>query len=199
MLLDADDSQLLLMSWQAGVLADVEDADAVLAQAQRLAQIATLLGVPIWAVEQETSGDFDAQLRGAASRTVKGASFNACEDTLTSLLRPLAKVPAGNARSLPKHLQRPAPEAPDGRQQIVLAGCEAHVGVLQTALGLLDEAFEVWVVTDACGARGMRDRDAAYDRLAGAGVELVTTEMVALEWLGGSRHPAYQKVLALLH
>lgn len=198
MLLDADDSQLLLMSLQTSVLADVEDADAVLAQARRLAQIAMLLSVPVWAVEQDPFGDFDAALRGTVNRTVKSAAFNACEDALTRLLRPPAKAPAGNARSLPKHLQRPAPEAADGRQQIVLAGCEAHVGVLQTALGLLDDEFEVWVVTDACGARTLRDRDAAYDRLAGAGVELVTTEMVVFEWLGGSRHPAYQKVLALL-
>ena len=198
MLLDADDSQLLLMSWQADVLAAVIEDDAVLMQARRLARIAAVLDVPIWAFEQETFGDFDSDLRHAASRSVASASFNALDSALPDLLRPPVKAPAGNARSLPKHLQRPAAEPPPSRQQIVIAGCEAHVGVLQTALGLLDDAFEVWVVTDACGARTERDRDAAYDRLAGAGVELVTTEMVAFEWLGGSRHPAYAKVLALL-
>lgn len=198
MLLDVDDSQLLLMSWQATALAEVAEVDAVQTQALRLAQIATLLGVPVWAVEQATWGKFDAQLRQQAARTIETESFNACDSSLSSLLRPPPRPQAGNARSLPKHLQRPATEPAPGRQQIVLAGCAVHIGVLQTALGLLEEEFEVWVVTDACSARTVRDRDAAYDRLAGAGVELVTTEMVAHEWLGSSGHPAYAKVLALL-
>ncbi len=198
MLLDADDAQLLLLSWQAGPLAQVAEAEAMVAQARRLAQIAGMLGVPIWAVMQDAFGAFDATLRSAAARTLETTSFNACEDGLIELLKPPARPAGGNARSLPKHLQRPAAEPAAGRQQIVLTGCEAHVVVLQTALGLLAEEFEVWVVTDACGTRQVRDRDAAFDRLAGAGVELVTAEMVAFEWLGSSRHPAYDQVLALL-
>ena len=56
----------------------------------------------------------------------------------------------------------------------------------------------VWVVTDACGSRTERTRDAAFDRLAGAGAELVTTEMVAFEWLGTCEHPAFKDVLGLI-
>ena len=54
---------------------------------------------------------------------------------------------------------------------MVIAGCEAHVCLMQTALDLLEDEFEVWVVTDACASRTDRDRDAAFDRLAGAGAE----------------------------
>ena len=73
------------------------------------------------------------------------------------------------------------------RETLILAGCEAHVCLLQTALALGDE-HEVWVVTDACGSRTERNRDAAFDRLASTGVELVTTEMVGFEWLADARH-----------
>ncbi|HNI77121.1 MAG TPA: isochorismatase family protein, partial [Giesbergeria sp.] len=69
---------------------------------------------------------------------------------------------------------------------------------LQTALELIEDEFEVWVVTDACGSRTERNRDAAYDRLAGAGAELVTTEMVCFEWLRSCEHPAFKDVLALV-
>jgi nicotinamidase-related amidase len=110
----------------------------------------------------------------------------------------LAGPPRGNARSLPKHLQKPVEEEGEGRATIVIAGCEAHVCLMQTALGLLEEDFDVWVVTDACSSRSERNRDAAFDRLAGAGAELVTTEMVAFEWLGTSEHPAFKEVLALV-
>ena len=102
----------------------------------------------------------------------------------------------GNARSLPKHLQKPAAGAE--RETIVLAGCEAHVCLLQTALDLLEDEFDVWVVTDACSSRSERNRDAAFDRLAGAGVELVTTEMVAFEWLRSAEHPRFRDVQALI-
>jgi len=54
------------------------------------------------------------------------------------------------------------------------------------------------VVTDACSARTERNRDAAFDRLAGAGVELVTTEMVAFEWLRAADHAQFKAVHALI-
>ena len=69
---------------------------------------------------------------------------------------------------------------------------------MQTALGLLEEEFDVWVVTDACSSRTERNRDAAFDRLAGAGCELVTTEMVVFEWLGSADHPRFKEALALV-
>jgi nicotinamidase-related amidase len=77
---------------------------------------------------------------------------------------------------------------------VVIAGCEAHVCLLQTALDLLEDEFEVWVVTDACASRSDRDRDAAFDRLAGAGAELLTTEMVLFEWLRSAENPNFKQV-----
>ena len=53
----------------------------------------------------------------------------------------------------------------------------------KAALTLLDEEWDVWVVTDACASRTERNRDAAYDCLAAAGAELATTEMVGFESL----------------
>ena len=79
-----------------------------------------------------------------------------------------------------------------------ISRCKAYVCLIQIALDLLEEKFEVWVVTDACSSRSERDRDAAFDWLAGAGAELVTTEMVAFEWLRTAEHSVFRKVLALV-
>ena len=65
---------------------------------------------------------------------------------------------------------------------------------MQTALDLLEDEFEVWVVTDACASRTDRDRDAAFDRLAGAGAELLTTEMVLFEWLRSAENSDFKQV-----
>ena len=52
----------------------------------------------------------------------------------------------------------------------------------------------------AADARATLDEHdhAAFDRLAGAGCELVTTEMVLFEWLRTAEHPAFKDVQALI-
>jgi nicotinamidase-related amidase len=198
MLLDVDESQLVLVDYQERLMPSIHEREAVLLNALRLGKVAQLLGVPAWGTEENPArlGQNPAELRALCRKTLEKMHFSACADGLTELLRPPARQPqGGNARSLPKNLQKaPAPE----RNTIVMAGCEAHVCFLQTVLDLLDEEFEVWVVTDACSSRSERSRDAAFDRLAGAGAELVTTEMVAFEWLRTAEHPLFKDVLSLI-
>jgi nicotinamidase-related amidase len=87
---------------------------------------------------------------------------------------------------------------PEGRQHIVIGGCEAHVCMLQTALSLLDAGYKVWVVADATGSRRESDRDIALDRLRQSGARIVTTEMVAFEWMIHCNHPRFREVQALI-
>ena len=79
-----------------------------------------------------------------------------------------------------------------------MAGCEAHVCLLQTALGLLRAGLSVWVVANACGSRRASDHAAAMARLSNAGATIVTHEMVAFEWLHHCEHPRFREVLALI-
>lgn len=201
MLLDLDASQLVLIDYQERLMPALLDSQAVLLNATRLAQMAAILQVPTFYTEQNpsklgsTTAELLEALKAARARALAKMQFSAVEEGLGEMLRPPAKPVQGNARSLPKHLQKAvAPE----RDTIVLAGCEAHVCLLQTALDLLEDEFDVWVVTDACSSRSERNRDAAFDRLAGAGVELVTTEMVAFEWLRSAEHPAFKQVQGLI-
>jgi nicotinamidase-related amidase len=198
MLLAAEESQLVLVDYQERLMPSIHDREAVLLNAKRLGRVAQALQVPTWGTEENPDGlgGNPAELKALCRKTLAKMHFSACVDGLTELLRPLARQPQGaNARSLPKHLQKAA--APE-RNSIVLAGCEAHVCLMQTALDLLDEEFEAWVVTDACASRSERNRDAAFDRLAGAGAELLTTEMVAFEWLRTAEHPLFKEVLSLI-
>ena len=199
MLLDAELSQLVLVDYQTRLMPAIFEAPQVLANAVRLAQAAQLLQVPVWGTEQNPSklGENAPELRALCQRTLAKMQFSGVEEGLGEWLRPPVKAPAGNARSLPKHLQKPS-NTPTERSSIVIAGCEAHVCLMQTALHLLEDEFEVWVVTDACSSRTERSRDAAFDRLAGAGAELVTTEMVTFEWLRSAEHPQFRAVQALI-
>jgi nicotinamidase-related amidase len=213
MLLDADDCQLVLVDYQTRLTPVIFEEQRVLANASRLAKMARIMQVPVWGTAQSPDklGPNDAAVQSAidaaGGKTLAKAHFSAMADGLGEWLRPPVRKPPpgdqirGNARSLPKHMQKPQnqPQEPEeGRNVIVIAGCEAHVCLLQTALDMLEEEFEVWVVTDACSSRLESNRDAAFDRLAGNGAELVTTEMVAFEWLRSADHPAFKEMLALV-
>ena len=87
---------------------------------------------------------------------------------------------------------------PAWTSEIVVAGCEAHVCVLQTVLGLLEPGRRVLLVADAVGSRDPADRAAAIDRARKHGAEIVTSEMVLFEWLRDSQHPKFREVQNLL-
>jgi nicotinamidase-related amidase len=199
MLIDVEESQLVLVDFQPKFKPVMVDADGVWSNAARLATLAAALDMPVWGTEQNPSrlGEMPPELRGHCRRVLAKMQFSAVEEGLGEWLQPVpAQAPRGNARSLPRHLQKPQPET-QARKSIVLAGCEAHICLLQTALDLLEDEFEVWVVTDACSSRTERNRDAAYDRLAGAGAELVTAEMVAFEWIRTAEHPDFKLLQSL--
>ncbi|WP_114969540.1 isochorismatase family protein [Rhodoferax ferrireducens] len=199
MLLDAAESQLVLVDYQIRLIPAIFESAQVLANAVRLGQLARLMDVPAWGTEQSPSklGENAAEIRALCAQTLSKMHFSGVEEGLGEWLRPQPKPVSGNARSLPKHLQKTVTNVVE-RNTVVIAGCEAHICLLQTALDLLEDEFDVWVVTDACSSRTERNRDAAFDRLAGAGAELVTTEMVAFEWLRTAEHPAFHAAQDLI-
>lgn len=200
MLLDAAESQLVLVDYQTRLMPAIFESELVLANALVLSRAAHLLKLPIWGTEQNPSklGTNPPELRELCTGTLSKMYFSGCADGLIEWLRPAPKPPAGNARSLPKHLQKAVPSQAPVRNMVVIAGCETHICLLQTALDLLDDEFDVWVVTDASSSRTERNRDAAFDRLAGAGAELVTTEMVLFEWLQTAEHSHFKEIQALI-
>lgn len=199
MLLDAAESQLVLVDYQSRLMPAIHEGPAVLANALRLARIANRLAVPVWGTEQNPTrlGPNDEALRELCQRTLSKMQFGGADEGLADQLRSAPGGPDGGAAVVSSGRATSADEGSD-RTSIVIAGCEAHVCLLQTALQLLERDFEVWVVSDACGSRTERNRDAGFDRLVGAGATLVTTEMVAFEWLRSCEHPAFKDVLALI-
>jgi nicotinamidase-related amidase len=86
------------------------------------------------------------------------------------------------------------------RRQIVVAGMEAHVCVMQTVLGLAQRGFQIFLAADAIGSRGVRaaDRTYALDRMREAGCTLVGTETVLFEWTRSGEDARFRDTLALV-
>ena len=84
------------------------------------------------------------------------------------------------------------------RNQVILAGTEAHVCVMQTALDLADGGYEVFVVDEAVGSRRPSDKQCGLERMRQAGLTIVTREMVAFEWLEKAGTDAFRAVQPML-
>jgi nicotinamidase-related amidase len=87
-----------------------------------------------------------------------------------------------------------------GRTQVVVAGMEAHVCVLQSVLGLVASGFEVVAVADAIGSRGERGADRAWalDRMRDEGARLAGTETVLFEWTRTGDDASFRHILRLV-
>lgn len=199
MLYDKNDAQLVLVSCQKSLCARSTDPQEFTAQVQKLASIAQIFRVPIWSVIHMPHlwGEQLEAFQPFCARPMESVLFSASE-ILAPHLNPVRSQPAGNARSLPKHLQKTAENSEPQRPVVVLAGCEVHVGVVQTALDLMEMGYEPMAVVDACTAIHPRDRDTAFDRLAAAGVELTTVDMLCMEWLRSSDAPESMAVMKAL-
>ena len=84
------------------------------------------------------------------------------------------------------------------RKKIILTGMEAHICVLQTALALQAQNFQVYVVEDAVCSRSQFNQNNAIQRLRDAGVIMTNVESVIFEWLGDARHPKFKELSKLI-
>jgi len=182
-------SALVLVDFQEKLMPAIHDGPRIIAEACRLADIARTLDVGVIGTEQNPAGlgANVAAIRARCGETVVKTHFDACRD---GLVEALARAPA-RATGPERTGAVPGAEVRD----VVLAGCEAHVCLLQTALGLLESGFTIFVVEDACGSRRPADHRLAMMRLARAGATLVSVEMVAFEWLRTSDDPRFCEVL----
>ena len=174
--IDPSRSALVLVDYQARLMPAIHEAEEVLARASKLADVARELGIPVVGTEQNPAGlgaNVEA-IRARCEATISKMSFDACADGLAEWVE---------ARN---------------RADIVIAGCESHVCLMQTTLGLLRAGYRPWVVVDACGSRFPADKALAMQRLQGSGATLVSGEMVAFEWLRSCEHDRFKPVLERL-
>ena len=176
MTLAASTCTLLLVDLQQRLMPSIAGGDQVVANAKRLADAAALVEVPVLATEQNPVGlgGNVPEIAERAARTLAKTYFDATREPLFNDF-------------LPRE-----------RSAVVVAGCEAHVCVMQTVLGLIDKGVSVTLVRDAVGSRSTANRDAALERAKAYGAEIVTTEMVVFEWLETSDHPRFRDALRLV-
>jgi len=175
---ERDDCLLLVVDIQTRLAPHVADHRDVIARADALIKAARSFGIPRRLTEHcaQQIGPVVPEVRGqfTPDEIFAKTFFGACRHpAFVELLRAT------------------------GRGHVVIAGMEAHVCVMQTALGLLEHGFPVTAVADAIGSRKPRqaDRAAALARLQDAGAVLAGTETVLFEWLRAGNDPVFADLL----
>lgn len=178
MLIDSNNSQLLLIDVQEKLAPIVSDPQRVLRNVSIFIRAAALHKVPIIASEQYPKG-----LGHTVPEIGEFLPDAPGEKTEFSCLA----NPALRDRILAS-----------GRDVVLIAGIEAHVCVLQSAFDLLEAGKAVYAVADAMGSRTMQSYNLGLERMRAAGAVIVTTEMVVFEFLRDAKADAFRELSRLI-
>lgn len=177
-ILSPEGSALLLIDMQKNLLQamDQQILKERLANIQKLIALANVFGLPILVTEQYPQG---------IGRTV--------DEIIEALstYEPFEKVTfsAGIESATLDAI------AATGATDLVIAGAEAHVCVLQTTLDLLERGYNCHLVEDAVISRRDENRLTAMALARQAGARIKVTEMVCFELLERAGTEAFKKML----
>jgi nicotinamidase-related amidase len=182
MRIDAAKSSLLIVDVQERLLPAMADGDGAVSRCSILLKAAKALDVPVAVSEQYPKGlghtvDILNQDIGNAPVFEK-SSFSCWRDD-----------------ALRKHF---TVHHDGGRPQVIVAGIEAHVCVLQSALDLAQAGFGVFVVADAVSSRAESSKALALARMGQSGIDVINTEMAVFELLGRAGTPEFKELSALI-
>lgn len=179
MILNQDNSIVLIIDVQEKLLNAIFNKGTVKAKADIIAKAAALLNLPTFVTEQYQKG------LGETITSVKDAlkdakyfekvAFNALEDV--NLLSELKST---------------------GRKQIVLFGIETHICVHQTAAALIENGFDVALISDACGSRFENEYLGGISAMKQNGAFIKTTEIALFELLKSAKHPSFKEIQSLI-
>lgn len=177
-LLTSENSRLLIVDVQEKLLPLIPVAEQLVHNCRRLLDGAKIVSVPAFGTEQYPKG---------------------LGHTKAELAERLGPMPEKVCFScVPALGWGTAAELTDDRDQIVVAGMETHVCVLQTVLDLIAGGFRVHVPADAVASRSEMDWQIALERMASSGATITTVEAVLFEWCRQAGTPVFKEIQKLI-
>ncbi len=188
-LLDASRSIVVVIDLQGKLMEMAYRHRLVIDATKRLMQLAAIFDVPVMLTEQYPKG------LGATVPEVREVF-----DGLTVPTRTLDKTSFGccGASGFTQALRELRPDIDHSERQIVIAGIEAHVCVMQTTLELLTRGEQVHLCWECISSRGEEYRRHALDRMQQAGAQLTNHESACFEWARDKTHPGFKAMNQIL-
>lgn len=85
-----------------------------------------------------------------------------------------------------------------GRKQVLLCGFEGHICLYQTAMDMLAEGYEVYMLADAISSRSLHNKEIALRELRAQGAHLTTVEMALFSILCNAGHAQFRTISKLI-
>lgn len=179
LLLDRQRAALAVIDMQTAFRSIIGDFDDIAARIAKLVQAAQLLNVPLIVTEQYPQGlghtvPEIARYFPEGTAPIAKLSFSACG------------VPEFDTRLRERHVE-----------QVILCGIEAHICVSQTAHDLLQNGYQVHLLSDAVATRLPRNREVGINKMAKAGAIISSIETALFE-LCPAGTPEFKQMQALI-
>jgi len=178
-MLKLDNTVLSVIDVQGELAHAMYNKEMLFENLQKLIKGSKILGIPVLWTEQNPEGlgttipEVANLLSGIKS--VSKLSFSCCgNERFMEALRAL------------------------NRNQVLLAGIEAHVCIYQTAVDLVNLGYEVQVVVDAVSSRTKENKLIGLERIREVGVSLTSTETVLFELLKVAEGPKFEGILNIV-
>ena len=174
-----NDTQLVIIDIQGKLSQIVHESERVLYNSRIMIEGCRLLGIPIVWLEQ-----LPEKL---------GATHPSIAEVLTGL-SPIAKscFSAYANASFVEQLES------NNRKQVVLIGIETHICVYQTAVDLLRNGYEVFVVADAVSSRTIDNKAIGIEMIRHEGAKILSTEAVLFALMRTAEHPKFRDIAKLV-
>lgn len=176
--LDASQCALLVVDIQQQLLPPIFNREVLVTNSQLLVRLANILSIPMVVTTQYSKG-----LGGTVPEIA----------SLLNGTQPIDKLEFGCFGS--DAFRSALKAVPGNRNTVLICGMEAHICVMQTALGALNEGYLVHVASDAVGSRAEWNWKVGLDRMRDAGAVISSTEMMMYELLRCSGTQQFKEML----
>jgi nicotinamidase-related amidase len=179
--LEAERCALVVVDIQQKLLPPIFNKETLVKNSQLLVRLAKILSIPVMPTTQYSKG------------------LGSIVPEIASLLTDVPAVDKLEFSCFGSDQFRSGLKSlPGNRNTVLLCGMEAHICVMQTALGALNEGYLVHVASDAVGSRAEWNWTIGLDRMKAAGAVISSTEMMMYELLRCSGTPQFKELLPYL-
>ena len=176
--LDISRTALIVVDVQEAFRSAIDDFSLIASRIATAVRGFQMLNVPVIVTEQYPKG--------------LGRTAEEIQLTLTPETIPVEKTAFSGGR------ETAVLNALERKNQIVLCGIETHICVNQTAHDLIEQGFDVHLLTDCVSSRFERDKQAGLSKMFGLGVTPSSTEMALFELMRDAKHPCFKAIQALV-
>lgn len=177
-LIDKNKAVLLIIDYQESLMSLIYENEAIIANANKLVKGAEILGVATLVTEQYPKG---------LGHTCKEIELSPDQEIIEKIS--FSCILSDKVTAALKNL---------GTKTLILAGIEAHICVLKTALDAKAAGYEVHVVADAISSRTEANRRAAIRRMEQAGIFIISTEMLLFQLMDEAGSSSFKQISQLV-